>query len=163
MEKLSTKAEKLKYFGFASSDVVTLRRQYSILARLKDANDSVGIVEAADSVGFLDNIIHVIDNMSSHPDESIENEKVFKFFNLVKKHKSKKIDRWVSFYLFSVPEEITLFAESFDSSKFKVVINMDLKLFAKDAVKLSDDFLNRCNTIVVKTEMGEIGVYSSEP
>ena len=163
MKTLNTKAEKIKHFGFAPHDVVSFNRQYSMLYRLKDENDSTGIAAAAESAGLIDDVTHIVSNMTVHPNEPLDNEKCFKLFNLVRQTNSQQINKWVSFYLFSVPEELVLFATQFDTTKYKIHMHIQMEIFIRDAAKLSDEFLNRCDTITVSTDMGTMGVYSSEP
>ena len=46
-------------------------------------------------------------------------------------------------------EEIMIHTEIFDSTKHSVEVIIDMTLYQKDAVKLSDEFLNQCDRITL--------------
>jgi hypothetical protein len=163
MSGLNTKADKLKRFGFVPSDVVLVCCAYTDLFEMTDKDDAEELTAIADKVGLVDDLLTIVSAMESHPEESVEAENLTRFYNLVCRHNSKSIRKWVSLYLFSAPEEVVISAQQFDTTKHKVHMHIEMKIFHRDIVKLSDDFLNRCGAIIVDTDMGQIPIYASEP
>jgi|18_taG_2_1085343.scaffolds.fasta_scaffold96472_2 hypothetical protein len=163
MLTLDSKADKIKKFGFVPSDVVMLCCVYTDLFKLIDEHDTKELIDAAKQVGLIDDLTLIVTAMESHPEEDSSSKNLTKFFNIVTHRGSVNIKQKVIAHLFFVPEEVVISAQKFDTTSHKVHMHIEMKLFHRDVVKLSDDFLNRCSVIIIDTDMGEVPIYSSEP
>ena len=156
---MTTKSDKIKKFGFLETNVVMLCCDYTDLFTLKREDDSYELSMIASRSGLVKDLAEILCVMNSHPDDDCDYSTLY---SLTKSSNPNNIENVVKSLLFSLPDEIIIFASKFDTTKCKVHMHFEMKLYLRDAIKLSDEFINKCTIVSVMTDMGDIQLESND-
>ena len=158
IDTLVTKSNKLKKMGYMRSDEVLLCRKYSGLFKIKDESDWNEIRKITDDLGLVDDVTSIISCMELSPIpnslfDRIKSKDAEDHIRDLGWTKENVLENYLEFY-----NEILISKYKFDSENFVVHAGFSIRLYASDAVKLSDELINSCITVNVYTDLGCVSI-----